>query len=379
MANISGTSRRVAAVWLVVLMVATALVFTATAASSESRPVRVMTRNLYLGADLTPALQAQNPVEAGLAAAQIYATVQATNFPERAKSLAYEVLEADPDVIGLQEVALWRTGPPDQFLSPEFQTPAEDVAFDFLENLLNELNALGLDYEAAVVQKEADIEATALDPSIGPFLDIRLTQRDVILVRADAPTEVAWSKAAKANFLPEHQLVLETVLGPIEVTRGWTSLDVVVNKRAFRFVNTHLEAFDLCVFDQEQECLLRLAQTSEILAGPAATELPVILVGDLNSGPHDEFFADSWDFLVGGRLFDDAWVMANGDAPGFTCCQAEDLLNPASQLGERIDHILTSRGMAVDKAKIVGNDQDNRTPSGMWPSDHSGMVAALAP
>lgn len=372
MTNTSGIARRITNIWLVMLMVATALVFTATEASSKSRPVRAMTRNLYLGADLTPALLAQTPAEAAEAAAQIFLSVQATNFPERATSLANEILEADPDVIGLQEVALWRTGPG---LHP---APAEDVAYDFLLSLQGELEALGLDYVAAVVQEEADIEATAFDPKIPLFLDIRLTQRDVILVRADAPEEVTWSNADSANFATN--LTLDTVLGPIEVARGWTSLDMVVNKREFRFINTHLEAFDACNFDPTEPCLLRLAQTFEILAGPAATqELPVILAGDLNSGPHDGFPADSWDLLTGSFEFVDAWETANSGDPGFTCCQVEDLLNGSSLLSERIDHILTSPGVAVNKAKIVGNDQDNRTLFGLWPSDHSGMVASLAP
>jgi len=366
--------------WLVGLVAAVAMLasFPVPEASSDTRPVRAMTRNLYLGADLTPALQATDPLNAALAAAQIFLSVQATDFPERATSLAYEILQADPDVIGLQEVALWRTGPPDEYLGPEHRTPAEAVAFDFLQSLLDELDALGLDYEAAVVQEEADIEATALvDPSVPLLLDIRLTQRDVILVRNDTPTEVTWSNAASANF--GTNLTLPTVLGPVEVTRGWTALDVVVNKREFRFINTHLEAFDLCNFDPTQPCSLRLAQTSEILAGPALTKLPVVLAGDLNSGPDDAFQTDSWDFLVGSGGFDDAWMTANGDAPGFTCCQAEDLLNPAPLLDERIDHILTRPPVAVDKVKVVGDDQDDRTPSGLWPSDHSGVVASLQP
>jgi endonuclease/exonuclease/phosphatase family metal-dependent hydrolase len=341
------------------------------ASSSEPRPARVMTRNLYLGADLTPALLAEDPLQAALAAAQIWGTVQATNFPERAASLAFEIYEADPDVVGLQEVALWRIGRP---LDPN---PADFVVYDFLASLQSELAALGLDYTPAVIQKEADIEATALfDPTIPLALDIRLTQRDVILVRADAPAEVTWSNPQSGNF--DAILVIpDTPLGDIPVERGWTSLDLVVNKRPFRFINTHLEAFD------PFQGGLRVAQTFELLAGPAATDMKVVLVGDLNSGPHDLLFFDSWDFLTAlpplGAGFVDAWEIANPDDPGFTCCQAEDLLNPASLHDERIDHILTRPEVDVNKVKIVGNDVDNRTPSGLWPSDHSGMVAALTP
>ena len=71
-----------------------------------------MTRNLYLGADLAPAIGAPS-LEAFVAAnGQILREVTANDFPVRAKGLAKEILEKEPDLVGLQEVALWRTGPP---------------------------------------------------------------------------------------------------------------------------------------------------------------------------------------------------------------------------------------------------------------------------
>ncbi len=240
--------------------------------------------------------------------------------------------------------------------------------YDFLDSLIAELDALGLDYDAVVVQEEADIEA----PAVPQFMDVRLTQRDVILVKGDLPSEISWSNPASANFIT-NLVIPNPVLGPITVLRGWTSVDLVVNKREFRFINTHLEAFD------PFQGGLRLAQTWEILAGPAATDRVVVLVGDLNSGPHDLLFFDSWDFLVGSAGFVDAWDAANPGAPGYTCCQAADLLNPAPLLDERIDHVLTRPGVPVGNVKLVGNDQDNRTVGGLWPSDHSGMVATLQP
>ena len=70
-----------------------------------------MTRNLYLGADLSPALNATSSNEFIDANGQIVRDVDTNDFPTRAKGLAQEILRRRPHVVGLQEVALWRYGP----------------------------------------------------------------------------------------------------------------------------------------------------------------------------------------------------------------------------------------------------------------------------
>ena len=97
-----------------------------------------MTRNLYLGADLTPAIGAAKPADAFVAAnGQILREVTANDFPIRAKGLAEEILQKKPDLVGLQEVALWRTGPPS--LAPVLTggPTATTVRYDYLQELLD--------------------------------------------------------------------------------------------------------------------------------------------------------------------------------------------------------------------------------------------------
>ena len=110
------------------------------------RDLTVMTRNLYLGSSLGPALEAKTPEEFVAAVAQIYATVQYTNFPQRAEAIADEIQEEEPDLIGLQEVTKWTTGgvnPP--------------PGYDFLAILEGELEARGLDYSVASIAHNANI------------------------------------------------------------------------------------------------------------------------------------------------------------------------------------------------------------------------------
>ena len=41
----------------------------------------------------------------------LWAEVQSTDFPVRSKLLAREIKQTKPDLIGMQEVAIWRRGP----------------------------------------------------------------------------------------------------------------------------------------------------------------------------------------------------------------------------------------------------------------------------
>jgi hypothetical protein len=101
-----------------------------------------MTRNLFLGADLSPAYRALAAAD-GLARlpAAVSAIfnpgeppglVQRSDFATRAVALADEIAAAEPDVIGLQEAAVWSAG--------------EEVAADHLALLEAELERRGLRY-----------------------------------------------------------------------------------------------------------------------------------------------------------------------------------------------------------------------------------------
>jgi Endonuclease/Exonuclease/phosphatase family len=345
--------------------------------------VKVMTRNLYLGADLTPAINSKSTSEFIEANGGILRQVDATNFPVRARGLAKEIRQTEPDLVGLQEVALWRTAPPS--LGPVFskKPEASTVKYDFLALLLAQLNKKKKLYRPVVVQNEFDFEAPADAngvPGDGPGgegilanaeVNGRLTMRDVILARLHSGVET--TKPKGGNFA--HLLVVK-VAGSTEVavTRGWTSVDATVRgSRKLHFVNTHLEAFD----NEAEYPSIRAQQAAELVApgGPATSRLPVILVGDLNSDVKTEVKpgdGQAYRVLTQAGFRERATGKPNG------CCinSSYDLrTGSAAELDHKVDHVMTDtpRKVKLALSKVTGRSMAN----GYWDSDHAGLFSAL--
>jgi endonuclease/exonuclease/phosphatase family metal-dependent hydrolase len=106
-----------------------------------------------------------------------------------------------------------------------------------------------------------------------------------------------------------------------------------------------------------------------------------ILVGDLNSRPGTE-----GHLVMTEAGFRDAWSELHLEEPaapgdeGMTCCFPE-LLFEDGLLGERIDFVLVRGRLDPVRAKVVGDEDEDRIEIGglrYWPSDHAGVVATLA-
>ena len=336
----------------------------------RNRDLTVMTQNLYLGSSLGPALEAKTAEEFVAAVARIYATVQYTNFPQRAEAIAAEIQEKEPDLIGLQEVTKWTTGgvnPP--------------PGYDFLAILQSDLEARGLNYSVGSIAHNANIgpaplalaEQGCVQP--GPVItcSVQLEDRDVILVNDDTP-ELTWSNPQSGRYAT--QQTIESPAGPLSFDRGWASIDAKLKHQPFRFVDTHLET--------EESPLVQEAQAAEFLAGPGKGGT-IVATGDFNSAS-DGSTTTSYAQLTAPGKFRDSWDESQL-GPGNSCCQESNIVpqlapgqlnNAASTLKTRIDLIL-SRGAARsdgDEAELIGDTPFQASPP-FWPSDHAGVVSTL--
>jgi endonuclease/exonuclease/phosphatase family metal-dependent hydrolase len=325
------------------------------AASGNQLQLTAMTYNLFQGSELTDAISATTPAQLLAAVAKDYGEVQSTNFPERAQAIAAQAQSAAPDLIGVQEAALWQTGAPSATYPPPTTTT---VSYDFVKLLVDALNALGLHYAPVAVTNNFTVAGPGLFPF--GFMNVQLTDRVAILARTDVPMTI--SNIQTANYT--HNTVLQTFQGPITLTGGWASVDATLGNHTVRFVTTHLDAFGGTVGTD---------QANELVQGPLGTGLPTMLTCDCNADPSSATYA-----VLKGAGLKDSWVNAEPGQPGFTCCQSPTLLNPASTLASRIDYIFSrGGGLKAVADQIVGADQASRTPSGFWPSDHAGLIAEL--
>jgi len=201
---------------------------------------------------------------------------------------------------------------------------------------------------------------------------VQLEDRDVILVNDDTPG-LAWSNPQSGRYTAQE--VIESPVGPLSFDRGWASIDAKLNRKPFRFVDTHLET--------EAAPAVQEAQAAEFLAGPGKGGT-IVATGDFNSAS-DGSTTGTYAQLTAPGKFRDAWDEAQL-GPGSSCCQESNtpplapgaLNNPVSTLQTRIDLIL-SRGAARsdgDEAELVGDTPFQATPP-FWPSDHAGVVSVL--
>src|SRR3954452_16757464 len=312
----------------------------------------VMTRNLYLGANLDPIVKAKSLPEALNAVATDWAQVQANDFRTRARAIAREIATVKPDVVGFQEAVLYRTQTPPDFSA----TPATHVALDYVAELRKALAARKLRYRFVAIAPWTDAELPSGSPAT---LDVRLTVRDALLVRIEKRLRIR--RVHKVQYTAVTPLIPDVAVAK----RGYVYADATLSGRAFRVATTHLEAFD----DTSQ-----VAQGEELGKRLAAGKIPTVLLGDLNSRADGTGTPTHANLLALG--FKDAWTQAHPNDVGLSCCHGDDLRDVGGAFYSRIDYVLLKNGFRAVGAGIVGQKPSDRI-GGLWPSDHAGVWARL--
>lgn len=324
--------------------------FCVNAANAADTTATVLTQNMDAGTDLKFALAYLNTSTPTVGIDLTYQEILQSNIPGRAAILAQEIATAQPQLVSLQEVTIWSTGPDATHQSP---------MFDQLQLLLGALSALGQNYSVVTVNPLTQI---ALPMSNGVWLGF--LDRDAVLVRSDAGLDIV--NVRKGTYA--NHLTIPSPLGNIEIPRGWIAADVTSGGDTLTFVDTHLES---TYPGQPQINLLQAAQAQE-LADLFSGTAHVVIAADFNSNathtPPEQ--TQSVEVMLTSG-FTDSWPAVRHGNPGFTWpLYVEDPFAPHPQGPfERIDFIFEI-GFGVQSVDRIGLKAPHA-------SDHAGVIAVL--
>ncbi|MDR5729471.1 MAG: endonuclease/exonuclease/phosphatase family protein [Terriglobia bacterium] len=351
---------------------AAALILTAclaTLSAAQQNPtIKVMTQNMDAGTDLGFALYGLQQPDPRPYIDLTLAEVDASGIPERATYLAREIASQKPQIISLQEVTLWRTGP-----TPETATT---VRYDQLQLLMSALADLDASYRVVEVNNLTDIALPTT--SAGPGA-VRFTDRDVLLARSDlSPAQLQLSD------VKVHIYHASLTFGALTVRRGFISALARVNNQVFRIADTHLENKFPGVPDS---ATIQKLQATELLSFMRKWPLPVIIAGDFNAdaihgingqGPDN---TDTVSFIEDNG-YADSWAAANSTNPGATWPlfledqqeQTYPFYFVNTTPWERIDLIFFSKLQVVSSVQVGAG---LGYPSAA--SDHTGVITTFRP
>ncbi|HEX9892725.1 MAG TPA: endonuclease/exonuclease/phosphatase family protein [Gemmatimonadales bacterium] len=319
----------------------------------------VMTRNMYLGADVDRVIAALSGSSEEDPQAALEAVLQefiATDPPTRLNALAGEIARFRPHVVGLQEVSGLSVNLPPEFGVPPFQT-------DFLAGLMQALAARGLSYQVITNQ---NFRFSLFGGAIV------LQDSDALLIDSRLPI----LSSAGATFSCGQLCIPLPGLGTLK--RGWVRARTQFSGRTVTFVSTHPESGE-----EPRIAQLRAGQMQELMGLLQTVEEPIVLMGDLNDTP-----GSAMHQVVTGAGFVDVWASLRPSHPGYTCCHATHL--QSGSFDHRIDYVMvrggflngTGRVVRGAKVQIVGESSDERIQGAfglIWPSDHGGVVVTLPP
>ena len=268
---------------LALLLSASLLVISAPTTYAADANLKVMSRNIYLGADVGVAMKLIPDFKA--AAQFMWDQVSATDFSKRAPLLAKEIITNQADVVGIQEATTW-------FCRKNAWSGKTEV-LNFTDQLLSATKKLGTEY---VLAEKDGTQAKNIGYSIAaiPFLTIVNDPKtfqplfgqdtaacgfeigDALIIRKDLASKIA--RVGNTEYEASYSIV-PTIM---TIYRGYTWMDLQVGTSTVRIVSTHLES----VWDANK-IPNAAKQATQLVSDLSNTTIPTIVIGDFNADPRD--------------------------------------------------------------------------------------------
>lgn len=410
-------------------------------AQADESSVTVLSRNIYLGADVGIAMDLLPDFKA--AAQFMWEQVELTDFNQRSRVLANEIVTTQPDVIGIQEATKW--------MCQKGLISSRVTVYDFTQMLLVQLEQLGFEYEVATYQGKQAVNPGFSIPPI-PHLTL-VTDKDVFPAIFGTETvacgfeiaDVLLVKSALSDKITavgttEYESAYTIIPTLMTVYRGFSWADIEINGTEVRFVTTHLES----LWDEGEVPTAKI-QAEQLVEDLLGSGIPVIAMGDFNSDPRDprgSSQSNPGEQPVASEICDEQVVNPSSNS-AYSECNAywtmiqagyrdagpdsQDSLNATwgansllsgpdpkrlnaavdfgNQFGfsDRLDYIFLSPELEVSRAQLVGNIWPNaknlweckspeqvalsqeavsilgltNSSAGCFPSDHAGLVVEV--
>lgn len=396
------------------ILIALLLSLTAiTPAHAAEQPLTVMTRNLYLGADVGVAMELIPDFSA--AAQFMWDQVAATDFTQRAPKLAAEAISQGADVVGLQEATHW--------YCKKSLFSKRVVVYDFTEEFLKATRELGSEY---VLAEKDGVKALNIGYSIPaiPYLtmvhDPKAFQPlfgsdkaacgfeigDALVIKRELSKKVL--KVGNSEYEASYSIIPKVMT----IYRGYTWADIDYKGSKVRLVTTHLES----LWDSGKVPNAAI-QAKQLIEDLSQTSMPLVVMGDFNSDPRDprpnaasnpggqpeaseecvaQTIAPTVETVV--ESCNAYWLMRKAgyqdagpdsqNSKNFTWGMNALLTGPeklrlaaAEKMGnqygftDRLDYIFLKNGAGVVGSTVIGNSAPK---SGLWPSDHAGIAVQIS-
>ncbi len=268
----------------IALLLSTLLLVTiAPTAHAAEANLKVMSRNIYLGADVGVAMKLIPDFKA--AAQFMWDQVTATDFSKRAPLLAKEIITNKADVVGIQEATTW--------ICKKNAWSGKTEVLNFTDQLLDATKKLGTEY---VLAEKDGTKAKNIGFSIAaiPFLTIVNDPQtfqplfgqdtaacgfeigDALIIRKDLASNIA--RVGNTEFEASYSIVPTLMT----IYRGYTWMDLEVDTSTVRIVSTHLES----VWDADK-VPNAAKQAKQLVTDLSNTTIPTIVIGDFNADPRD--------------------------------------------------------------------------------------------